>query len=242
MTLSGKSLKFCLLALVACVNLPGASQLPGGPPPAPHVQASGEAVVTAKPDQARIHIGVVSQAQTALQAAEENARRLNEVLAAIRKELGPKADIKTISYSLDPQQRYPRDGGQPIITGYRASNIVQATIDNLDTVGKVIDVATRSGANEIRNIQFTLRDEQAVRAEALRDAARRAKANAEAMATALGLKVTRILAVMEADRPPIRPMPAVAAMRMAEAAPPTPVEAGTIEVRAAVTLTAEVSQ
>ena len=207
----------------------------------PNVQASGEATVAVKPDRARIDIGVVSQAQTAREAAEANARALTESMAALRRELGADADIKTISYSVDPEQRNPRDGGQPIILGYRASNVVQVTIDDLDKVGAVIDAATRSGANQVRNIQFTLRNEQGARSQALREAARNAMADAEAMASALGLKVIRILSVREGSENPIRPMGRVAMASMG-AAPPTPVESGSIEVRATVEITAEVSQ
>jgi len=61
------------------------------------------------------------------------------------------------------------------------------------------------------------------------------------MASALGLKIIKILAVNEGDRG-VRPitMPlARGAQFEAAAAAPTPVEAGTIEVRSSVTLTAE---
>jgi uncharacterized protein YggE len=61
------------------------------------------------------------------------------------------------------------------------------------------------------------------------------------MAAALGLKIVRILSVVEGERGirPI-PMPQARAVQMeAMSTPPTPVEAGTIEVRALVTVTGE---
>src|SRR5918999_2473158 len=63
----------------------------------PSVRATAEAIVVAKPDQAQIDIGVVTQAANARAAADENARKLDLVIAAIRKLLGQDADIKTIS-------------------------------------------------------------------------------------------------------------------------------------------------
>jgi uncharacterized protein YggE len=106
----------------------------------------------------------------------------------------------------------------------------------------VIDAATRAGANRVQGIQFTLRDQDAVRAEALRQAATRARAEADVLAGALNLKVLRVLTVEEAS-PQIIPvrinMPMVrAAVSAVEA--PTPVEAGTLEVSANVALTVEV--
>src|SRR5690606_8835333 len=108
--------------------------------------------------------------------------------------------------------------------------------------GAVIDAATKAGANQVQNIRFMLKDEQAVRAQALREATTKARAQAEAMASALGLKITRVLSV--SDSGPV--VPVINEMRMmaarAEAADvSTPVIPGQIEVRANVTLTVEVA-
>jgi uncharacterized protein YggE len=57
------------------------------------------------------------------------------------------------------------------------------------------------------------------------------------LADALGLQVLGVLSVSEGEPDIVRPMPMYRAeMAMAQAAPPTPVEAGAIEVRASVTL------
>ena len=77
--------------------------------------------------------------------------------------------------------------------------------------------------------------------QALRLASTKAKAKADEIAAALGLKIVRILAVSEGDRgirPIITPLARGAQME-AMAAAPTPVEAGTIELRSSVTLTGE---
>ena len=81
-----------------------------------------------------------------------------------------------------------------------------------------------------------------MRAEALRQAATRARAEADVLAAALGLKVVRVLSVEE-NSPRVVPVRAYmgAARAMATAAAPTPVEAGTLDVTADVMLTVEVS-
>ena len=207
----------------------------------PSIRVTGEATVKVSPDQAQIDIGVVTQAQNAQAAASQNAQKLDQAIAALRKALGPDAEIKTISYSVSPNYRYPREGGQPTITGYTASNIVQVKINDLTKVGPVIDTATQTGANTIHALRFTLKDEQAARAQALREAATKARAKAEALASALNLKIQRVLHVEEGGQVSAPPMYARAEMAMSANAQ-TPIEAGTIDVQATVTLTVEVSQ
>ena len=207
----------------------------------PSVTAQGEAVVTAEPDQAQIDIGVLTQARTAPDAAKENAEKLSRVLAQIKKLLGKDDEVKTTGYSLNPNYRYPQ-GGKPEITGYTAANVLQIRTGNLAGVGKLIDAGMQSGANQINRLVFTLKDEHSAQVQALRMAAQKAQAKVEEMAGSLGLKVVRVLSLTENERG-VRPIIAQTRGMQAEAlsaAAPTPVEAGTIEVRSSVTLSAEI--
>ena len=207
----------------------------------PSIRVTDEATVTVKPDQAEINIGVVTQAPTAQAAAAQNAQKQDAVISELRKMLGASADIKTISYSLNPNYRYPKDGGQPTIAGYNASNIVQVKTTNLAQVGNVIDLATGSGANNIQALRFTLKDETVARTQALREASTRARAKAEAIASALGLKIQRIIRVEEGGTT-VRPLMEMNAMVARAGTAQTPVESGSIDVRATITLTVEVAQ
>ena len=208
----------------------------------PTIRVNGEATVSAKPDQAEINIGVVTQATTGQAAASQNAQKQDAVLSELRKMLGAAAEIKTISYSLNPNYRYPREGGQPTITGYTASNIVQVKTEDLTQVGKVIDLATQSGANTIQSLRFTVKDEQRALAQALGQAAIRARAKAEAIAAALGLKIVRVLHIDESGVAMPLPMNTRAfAAEAGQAAVSTPIESGTVDFRATVTLTVEIA-
>ena len=210
----------------------------------PNVRATGESVIQAKPDLARIDFGVTTQGPTAQAAGAQNAKQFEAVLAALRKALGPSAEVKTVNYSLQPEYKYPKEGGKPQIVGYTATNIVQATTTDLDRVGPLIDAATQAGATNVQQLQFTLKDEQAVRAQALAEAARKARGNAEAIAQALGLKVVRVLSAQAGGGPvvPLRRENMMMAMSKAADAAPTPIESGNIEVHATVSLMLEVAQ
>jgi uncharacterized protein len=231
------------LLAIFLVFLPGSvpAQQEDRRPRPPSVTANGEAVITVEPDQADIDIGVVTQARNAPDAAKENAEKLARVMAEVKKLLGKGDELKTASYSLNPSYRYPQ-GGKPEIVGYMATNVLRIKTGNLENVGKIIDAAMKSGANTIQRLLFTLKDEQSAQLQALRLASAKAKAKAEEMANALGLKIVRILAVNEGERGvrPIIPPQARGAQADVMAAAQTPVEAGTIEVRSSVTLTAEV--
>jgi uncharacterized protein YggE len=208
------------------------------------IRVTGDSQVTARPDRVQIDLGVTTRAAHSQEAASENARQVDAVLGALKKAAGPTAVLKTISYALNPNYQYHTSGGEPTITGYTASNVVQVQLDDLARIGSVIDSATQAGANHVQGIQFTLRDQDAVRATALREAALRARAEAEVLAGALGLKVVRVLCVEEMS-PLVMPVRYMAAPRAglssASADVATPVQAGTLDISAEVTLTVEVA-
>jgi uncharacterized protein YggE len=210
----------------------------------PSVRAEGHARISAKPDQVRIDIGVLSQERTAQAAGAANAKQVTEVIAALKKAAGAGAEIQTVSYSVQPTYRYPKEGGTPTITGYTAQNIVRVRTPVVEKAGELIDAGTATGANQIRGIEFSVKDDRSLRAQALREAARDARSNAEAMAAGLGLKILRILRIEQPGTPEVRPMREMAMMRSAgaDAAVPTPVESGTIEVQGTVVVTAEIGQ
>jgi uncharacterized protein YggE len=207
--------------------------------PLSSIRVTGQSTITANPDRAQIDIGVETHAEQSQAAATQNATRLTAALAALRKAVGSSGEIKTSSYSLNPEYEYHPNGVRTL-KGYVANNVVHITLNDLSKVGSVIDAATDAGANEVQDVRFTLSDQQAVRAQALREAVLRAKADAGVLAAALDLKVLRILMVDSSDGggPFQRIVPMAGHMAAAKA--PTPIEPGTIDVTASVTLTVEV--
>jgi len=204
----------------------------------PTITVMGDATITVEPDQVEIDIGVVTQARTAVEAGNANAAKLAQTIAELKKLLGTRGEIKTAGYSLTPNYRFPKEGGKPEITGYTATNIVRVKTDAVGDAGKLIDGATRSGANQVQRLVFTLKDELAAQQAALREATGKARKKADEIARALGVKILRVLSLTESGQG-VRPLVTEAAVFRAQAAAPTPIEAGTIEVRASVTLAVE---
>lgn len=224
----------CILAAPCGAQQPAAPQLSS-------IRVTGDARVATKPDRVQIDIGVTTRAPQAQEAATQNARQTDAMLAALRKAAGSAAVLKTVSYSLTPTYKY-RANEEPLPTGYSAANVVQVTLDDLTRIGAVIDAATQSGANQVQGMQFTLRDQDTVRAEALRQAAASARAKADVLAGALQLKIVRVLSVEE-NSPRVLPVRSMmgGARAASVGAAATPVESGTLDVTADVMLTVEVS-
>jgi len=80
-----------------------------------------------------------------------------------------------------------------------------------------------------------VKNEAPARAQALGEAVREARGNAEAMAAAMGMHLGRVLLLEQGNPGVIRPV--VRQFAAAATAAPTPIEPGTVEVRATVTLT-----
>ena len=210
-------------------------------PRVPSITVTGDAVISAEPNQAQIDIGVVTQARTAPDASKENAERVARVLAEVKKLLAKDDEVKTSGYSLTPTYRYPQ-GGKPEIVGYNASNTLRIKTNRLEIVGRLIDAAMQAGANNVNRLVFTLKDEQAAQLDALRSASAKAKTKAEAVAASLGLKIVKIISVTENERAVQPVFRQAMAARAEAAAAPTPVEPGTVEVRSTVSMTVEVSE
>jgi len=205
------------------------------------VVVTGDATVQAQPDTAVLIVAVVTQNASASEAQAENASKTDAVVRAVKTAAGAGAEVRTSGYSLQPQYAY-KEGAPPTITSFVARNAVNVTTGSLERVGSVIDAATRAGANNVDGLSFTLRRDEAARAQALSAATREATAKARTVAEALGGRLVRVVEVQEGGAV-VRPVLANADasyVRATSAQAATPVEPGTLDVRAEVTLTAEV--
>ena len=69
----------------------------------------------------------------------------------------------------------------------------------MDKVGALIDAAFAAGANTLNGIAFSASDTESAQAESLRIAVADAKAKAEVLAEAAGLKITGIQAISDSN-------------------------------------------
>ena len=193
--------------------------------PIPQIAVSSRGEVKVVPDRATIQISVQTRAETAAAAAADNATKQDAVIAALRA-LGIAAnDISTSNYSVYPEQRY-QENREPVIIGYNVTNTLNVELKSISLVGRAIDAALGKGANMITSLQFYASNTEAARQEAIAQAVKKARSDAEAAARAAGGTVTGLieLSVGSYYAPPPRPMDLQ--VRAAAAAPATPISAG----------------
>jgi uncharacterized protein len=209
------------------------AQEPFASPPGT-IRVVGEATVSAKPDQAELDVGVVSEAATAEAAGAENNRKMEGLVAALKKQVGAAGEVKTVGYMVTQRHAEPKGREKPAIVGYVVTNVVRVRIPDVRAAGKVVDLALKQGANEVQRLIFTLKNPDPVQAEALKLAAAKARARATALAGALGLKLGNVVSVSDSDQG--RPVPFQEVSRAALDSSATPIEASSLEVSASVTV------
>lgn len=199
---------------------------------------SAEGKVESAPDMATVSLGVMTEGQTAAQALAANATRMNALTQSLRRAGVAERDIQTSNVSVNPQYAYT-EGQAPRVTGYQASNTVNARVRALANLGRVIDGAVGAGGNTVNGVSFSHQDEDAQLDAARRDAATEARRRADLYAQAFGLRVHRIVAISESGgyAPPM-PYPVLMNARMASDAA-TPISPGEVTTQVNLSVTYE---
>ncbi len=195
------------------------------------IEVSGSAQVEVPADRAQITLAVETDDPLASQAAALNAELMTAVVDALGARDG--LTLQTYGYRLQPQ--YTRSAGSaPRLTSYRASNFIRVTLTSVEGVGRILDLAMASGANRVAGITFDAQDTREARQTAVAQAVANARLEAETMAHALGFELGDPLEIRGGATPtnPLRNREMMTALQEA----PTPIEAGSISVRANVTV------
>lgn len=230
---------FRVLLLILFVSTSAAAQT-HEPAPQPVVVTAGEGIVHAVPDRALVSVSAESRASSPREAQRRNTELMRPVLDKLRAAGIPADAIRTIAYDL--QQEWDFVNNRRVSRGYLARNTVEIRVDGLDKLGEVLEMAVTAGATSVGDIRFDLKDRAKFEREALRLAVADARARAEAAAAGAGQAVARVMRIEEQGVivPPQPPMPYMRTMASKEEAQAdVPVSAGQMELRARVTLTAE---
>jgi uncharacterized protein YggE len=139
-------------------------------------------------------------------------------------------DIQTAQVSLSPNM----DPNGSSVVGYTASNSVTARIRKLRDAGPIIDAAVAAGANQVGGPSLTSADQQKLYRQALKAAIANARAKASTIAAAAHLNLGSIRSISEASTTSF-PQPLAESAKASGAS--TPVQPGTIQTEADVTVT-----
>lgn len=154
------------------------------------VEGEGKAYIT--PDIAKVTLGVNTQADTSDQAFLENTKKINAIMEALKGfEIAPE-DVKTVGYYLNPRYDWTEDRGS-YQNGYTLDQTIEVKVRDFAKVGEIVAAVTKSGANMISGIQFTVEDPSKAKEEAREQAIAKARENAEKIADQAGFRLGRVL-------------------------------------------------
>ena len=233
------------LAAALMLFLPGAAFAQQVPPEiidqrSGVIEVTASATVQYEPDRAYISFGVTSFAETAAEATEASAVKMNRIQDTLNRIGVGKGEVRTSAFRLDP--RYPQDpetrqrGPQP--DGYTAYNMVDVTLGDVLGAGDVIDAVIGAGADNVSNLRFGLEDMRPVQREALKMAYQNAESQAETLAGAAGRSLGTLLAIRTPPQSPGVPM--VQAEMGLMRATSTPIEPGTLGFSSSVQVVFEI--
>jgi uncharacterized protein YggE len=197
------------------------------------ITVSGDGAITTVPDRASFQFGVTTQAATAKDALSRNATAANTVIAALKNAGVAAADLATAGVSLSPTTS--QDGTR--IVSYTASNSVTARAA-LAKAGALVDTAVAAGADTVYGPNLDRSDRKTLYTQALAQAFADAKAKAQALAQAAGLTLGAVRSIAEGGSP--GPVPYGIKAAPADIGS-TPIEPGTQEVDASITVVYAVS-
>jgi uncharacterized protein YggE len=202
------------------------------------VSAEGKALVA--PDVAEASFGTVTRGQDVGQIVDDNNRKINSAIEFV-KSLGIETkDIKTAGYHLSPDYRYDPDTGESSITGYTITQTVVVKIREFTLIGDLVGGLPSRGINQIGGINFRVDEPEKFLGAAREEAIQKARAKAEAITRANGVRLGKLVSIGEFGGPP--PVPYFARQEAAfggkggDIVPPT-IEPGQEEIMVNVSLT-----
>jgi uncharacterized protein YggE len=190
----------------------------------PIILAHGVASTEVVPDIAIISLGVDTERRKAADAARENARAVQAMIAEIKAQGIEAKDTKTLSVTLSPvydevevpnangdvTKRTSGPAGTAILSlsgtngyvtkktlrGYIAHNSLSVRIKDIEKAGVLAGQLLDKGANSFEGIAFDYSQKEAKYNALLGDAVRDALRKANSYANGLGLKLGRVLEIV----------------------------------------------
>ncbi len=217
------SIRHCLLAgLLAVASLPA---LAAGDEARPRtVSVSGQGEVSAQPDLAYVTLGVEARRPTMAEARTEVAATVDRVLALCRDlRIDPKL-VNATRLQVQPEYSWNDKDRKRVLLGYVVSRQIQVELRDLEQLGPLLERAVTAGVNQVGDPVLDSTKRKALERQAMTLAVQDARANAETLAQAAGVKLGAVRMLNAAGSPPIMPVYR-SKMVMADAAAAPPPEA-----------------
>ena len=166
---------------------------------------SGEGEVEVAPDRADVSFAVEASEKN-LADAEKLVTDGTAKLLKLCDTLGiPKAHVRSAQLNVHPQYDTGVVSNRPRIVGYSVSRQVDVDLRDLGKLGKLLQGAAETAANRVSGVSFGSSKKDEHQRAALAAAAADARANAEVLAGAMGVKLGKLhaLTAMESGGVPM---------------------------------------
>jgi uncharacterized protein len=150
------------------------------------IKVNGEGMVTAVPNQASATIGVITEGKDLTLAQKENSDTISKIISVLSTFNIPQKNVQTFDYQVNTEYDYV--DGKQIFRGYRVSNLLKVTLDEVNQLGAIINRVIEAGANYVSNVQFSVSDPNPYYLQALKRALRNAHEKAEVIVDNLKVK------------------------------------------------------
>ncbi len=186
-----KTLFSLILVLALALALPAPAEEGGA------LTVQGSATVVLDAEYATLSVGADTESVNVADAQQENARLMEQVIAALRDAGCAPEDMKTGGFNVYTSYAYAYgDGGAESRTVvYHVSNSLTITIRQPERIGECIDAAGNAGANQMNSLTFHSSQQSQAYDQALTAACANAKAQAELLAAAMGVSIKGILSI-----------------------------------------------
>lgn len=205
------ALALFLLVLTAS-SLKGYRFIGTGVAAANTIVVSGEGEVVAVPDTAEFTYTVDETGVDVSTAQTKATKKSNDILSYLKQEGIDEKDIQTTSYNINPQYSYQQVAcpavaggtaaiycppGRQTITGYEVSQSVAVKVRDTSKAGGILAGIGNKGASNVSGLTFTASNEKDLEAQAREKAISDARAQAQKLASSLGVSIVRIVGFNE---------------------------------------------
>lgn len=161
------------------------------------ISVKGTGKVSVAPDYIEVLLGVSSQNMEYAEAVELANERVEKLQNAVKSAGFGKKDLKTTNYRVNTVHKSVRNENgeyRQEFAGYNCRYDMKLSFDlDTQTLAEVLEKIASSGAQPELNIQFTVKDADAVRKELLESAAENAREKAKILCNASGVKLGELV-------------------------------------------------
>lgn len=218
------SLALCFLSTMAQASNPG-------------ITVSGFGEISIPNTEARVSTGVTTLRMTADESLSANSAQMQAVLDALLS-VGITLDaIETTGFSFNAV--YDWDDGERIFEGYQVTHSIRVTVEEVESLGPVLDLLITAGVSQIQQVRFGATDFETIKREAIEKATTDAASKAQLLADSTGVTLGAPVSInLNSGLGAISPDPLDA---VAFSAPP-PIAAGSHAVQASVLITYQIAE